>query len=77
VPLSVADTVQLAKRLLGGGALPAHLRDVLLRRAGGNPFYLGELVRALLATQCIERDEVGGWRTTSKFAAGHPTRSRA
>ena len=42
---------------------------MLLRRAGGNPFYLGELVRALLANKCIERDQAGGWRTTSQFAA--------
>jgi len=68
-PLSVADAVQLAERLLHGGALPAHLRDMLVRRAGGNPFYLGELVRALLVTKRIERDDTGGWRTTTEFAA--------
>jgi len=68
-PLSMADAVQLAERLLGGGGLPTDLRHMLVSRAGGNPFYLGELVRALLANKCIERDEAGGWRTTSEFAA--------
>ncbi|HEY2559259.1 MAG TPA: adenylate/guanylate cyclase domain-containing protein [Caldimonas sp.] len=68
-PLPVADSVQLAERLLGGGALSRHLRDMLLKRAEGNPFYLGELARTLLATKAIERDDAGEWRTTQDFAA--------
>ena len=68
-PLSVADSVQLAERLLGGGDLPAPVRDMLLKRAEGNPFYLTELVRTLLATRSVERDSASGdWRTTSQFA---------
>ena len=69
MPLPVADSVQLAEQLLHGGALSTHLRDMLVKRADGNPFYLVELVRALQATKGIERDETDGWRTTQQFAA--------
>jgi len=65
--LSPTDSMQLAQQLLDGGALPATVRDMLLKRAAGNPFYLGELVRTLLATRAIDRDDAGDWRTTSQF----------
>jgi class 3 adenylate cyclase/tetratricopeptide (TPR) repeat protein len=67
-PLQAGDSVQLADRLVGGGALPTAVRDMLLRRSEGNPFYLRELVHALLGMHAIERDaQSGGWRTTSAF----------
>jgi class 3 adenylate cyclase/tetratricopeptide (TPR) repeat protein len=67
-PLSGGDSVQLAERLLGGGAIPATVRDMLLNRAEGNPFYLSELAHTLLATHSVERDAASGdWRTTSQF----------
>ena len=69
-PLSATESVQLAERRLGGGDLPAMVRDMLLKRAEGNPFYLSELVRTLLATRSLERDTASGdWRTTSQFGA--------
>ena len=66
-PLSKADSMRLAEQLLDGGTLPDVARDMLLKRAAGNPFYLGELLRAMIATRAIERGDGGNWRTTSEF----------
>lgn len=69
-PLATEQSAELAEQLLGGGALPSEVRDLLLRRSGGNPFYLGELVRTLIGTKGIERDMLSGnWRTTDQYGA--------
>ena len=69
-PLPTAQSAELAERLLGGGSMPAEVRDMLLRRSGGNPFYLGELVRALIGTKGIERDSSSGdWHLTEQYGA--------
>lgn len=69
-PLSRGQSLQLSEHLLGGGALPSQLRDMLQRRSGGNPFYLGELVRALIVTEGIERDALTGeWQVTERYDA--------
>ena len=67
-PLPGAAARLLIESVLGGGSLPAHLQEQLLRRADGNPFYLGELVRTLIATQAIERDpDSGAWQATPRM----------
>ncbi|HEX9122269.1 MAG TPA: AAA family ATPase [Actinomycetota bacterium] len=47
-PLSGPDSDTLLGHLLGSGGLPAALRRRILQRAGGNPFFLEEIVRHLL-----------------------------
>ncbi len=67
-PLPRQQGTQLIDRLLGGDELPGRARDMLLGRSGGNPFYLGELVRALIATRGIEHDALSGaWEITERF----------
>ncbi|MGH7264044.1 MAG: adenylate/guanylate cyclase domain-containing protein, partial [Candidatus Rokuibacteriota bacterium] len=62
--------------LLGGlfgpaaGEMPAELRDLVVRRAGGNPFFLEELVRELIAGGVLVRDG-GRWVCRSDVRAGH------
>src|SRR5439155_1741938 len=48
--------------------LPARLREVIVKRAGGNPFYLEEIVRDLIATGVLARDR-GEWLCTADAAA--------
>ena len=68
-PLSASAARALVDRVLGGGALPGNLNEQLLHRAGGNPFYLGELVRTLIATHVIERSPASGaWLQTGRSA---------
>lgn len=40
---------------------PAELRDRIVARAGGNPFFIEESIRALVDSGAIARDEKGDW----------------
>lgn len=58
--LSPADSAILIDALLGGG-MPAGLQ-ALVERTQGNPFFIEELVRALVAGGILVRDDAGVWR---------------
>ncbi len=65
-PLTAEDGRTLLATLFGGSAgeplaglpagLPTGLEELILRRAGGNPFYLEEIVRELLASGALARE---------------------
>jgi class 3 adenylate cyclase len=58
-PLSDRDSIQMLEALIPA-ELPERLRDTVLRRAEGNPFFIEELV-ATLIDQGVLRPEHGGW----------------
>ena len=60
-PLSAGDAEQMIVELLGAD-LPSRLRELLVERAGGNPFFVEELVRTLIDRHIVERRN-GGWAT--------------
>ena len=61
-PLSEDDGLELLHDLVGGDDLIA-LRQRIIERAEGNPFYVEELVRALAADGTLVRDpRSGAWR---------------
>ncbi len=67
-PLAPDQATQLIGSLLGAGTLPSKVRELLLQRSAGNPFYLGELVRTLQATHAIERNaKTGDWTVATQF----------
>jgi len=57
--LSSEDAVQLLDELLGG-TLPAGLREVVVQRAEGNPFFVEELLGTLIDRQLLDRQN-GSW----------------
>jgi class 3 adenylate cyclase/tetratricopeptide (TPR) repeat protein len=57
--LSSEDAVRMLDELLGG-TLPAGLREVVVRRAEGNPFFVEELLGTLIDRQLLERQN-GSW----------------
>ena len=57
--LSPEDAVRMLDELLGG-ILPAGLREVVVRRAEGNPFFVEELLGTLIDRQLLERQN-GSW----------------
>lgn len=68
-PLSAADSEALLHALFGAvDQCPDRLRALIVERAGGNPFYLEEIVRSLIADGVLVR-EPGGWRCTAEAAA--------
>ena len=68
-PLDEHSAGVLIGRLLGRGHVPAQLQAQAFRQAQGNPFYLEELARTLVATRAIEFDaETGQWRRAGRSA---------
>jgi adenylate cyclase len=68
-PLPATDGQALLGALFGAGAgeLPAGLGELIVRRAGGNPFYLEELVRELIADGRLVH-EAGRWTSRADAA---------
>jgi class 3 adenylate cyclase/tetratricopeptide (TPR) repeat protein len=60
-PLSGQFGRDLVEALLGGHYLPDRLRDEILEKSGGNPFFLEEVLRALIERGFLERDGTG-WK---------------
>jgi adenylate cyclase len=69
-PLSAGECGALLDAFFGRsrGAVSDGLRDLIVRRSGGNPFYLEEIVRGLIASGGLHR-EGDGWRCTTDTAA--------
>ncbi len=61
----------LLAALVGSAALPAELERRLLERAEGNPFYLEELVRSLVAAGALVERE-GSWSFESEIPVELP-----
>ncbi len=55
----------MVENLLAVADLPSPLRKSILSRAGGNPFFLEEVVRSLIETGAVARDsKTGRWHAT-------------
>jgi predicted ATPase len=67
--LSPSDSLDLLTAWFGDSAprFPEQLRSMILGRAGGNPLYLEEVVRALVAAGVLVRDGEA-WRCTEEAA---------
>jgi predicted ATPase/class 3 adenylate cyclase len=59
-PLSYADTNELIDDLFIHDALPYKVRKMILAKADGNPFFLEEVVRALLDRNAVVKDAESG-----------------
>ncbi|HZM34529.1 MAG TPA: adenylate/guanylate cyclase domain-containing protein [Burkholderiales bacterium] len=60
-PLSPENTDAMLGALFGAATLPDGLTRDLITRAAGNPFYLEELVRSLVARGLLEREQAS-WK---------------
>jgi tetratricopeptide (TPR) repeat protein len=68
-PLTDAQTAVLIGNLLAVDDLPERLRDVTLRKAEGNPLYVEEIIRSLVDTGVVRREEsTGRWRAAADAA---------
>ena len=55
-PLANDRVDELIVSLLEGGAIPGELLDRVVETAGGNPFFLSELIRSLVESGALVRD---------------------
>jgi class 3 adenylate cyclase len=67
-PLAADETRRLVANLLEIESLPDRVRDVILARAEGNPFFVEELVRMLIERGVIVADG-GRWVATEAVAS--------
>ena len=60
-PLGSDDSSRLVAALLGTDAAPPGLREVVLAKTEGNPFFIEELIRSLVELGVITHDRAEGW----------------
>jgi class 3 adenylate cyclase len=65
-PLTTGAARELVGRLLAVDGLPEELRERILERAEGNPFFLEEILRHLIDEGAVARDG-DDWRATDKL----------
>jgi predicted ATPase/class 3 adenylate cyclase len=66
-PLQVNQTETLLSNLLGGKDLPDSIRDLIVDKAQGNPFFVEEIIRSLIETKQIVREN-SHWSAVSDSA---------
>lgn len=67
-PLTEAGAVEMASRLLSLGEVPEALRNLVVQRAEGNPFYVEEMLRSLIEQGALVRAGAGGWKAEAAIA---------
>jgi class 3 adenylate cyclase len=68
-PLSNEDSNTLVDSLLTIADLPGRTREVILQKTDGNPFFVEEVVRSLIDSGAVYRDDDAGiWRATREVA---------
>ncbi len=67
-PLTAQQSVELIGGLLDDAELPVDLRDEILQKAEGNPFFVEEMLRRLIDEEALVRDS-DGWRATPAAAS--------
>ena len=67
-PLSKAESAQLARNLLEVERMPADVQTMILNKAGGNPFFLEEILRSLIDSDVVIFDPDGSrWQATQEI----------
>ncbi|MCI0553964.1 MAG: DUF2791 family P-loop domain-containing protein, partial [Anaerolineae bacterium] len=63
LPLTQAQSLKLIYHLIGSETLPEETSSLIIRNAGGNPYYILELIQALIARGVLAREtDNGPWR---------------
>ncbi len=58
-PLSDDEAARIIESIV---PVPEQVRDRIVARAGGNPFFIEESIRSLVESGVVERDDSGAWR---------------
>jgi len=66
-PLRAEQTDKLLANLLGVKDMPKNVRDMIVERADGNPFFIEELIRSLIETKQIIREN-SHWQAVTEDA---------
>lgn len=64
-PLTEQQSQELIDHLIGANTLPKETSQLIIHNAAGNPYYILELIRSLIAQEVLVRDSDNGpWRVT-------------
>jgi class 3 adenylate cyclase/tetratricopeptide (TPR) repeat protein len=63
-PLEEDTSTEMVARLLEVGELPPNLRELVVGKAEGNPFFVEELIRTLIERGALAQTEDGRWEIT-------------
>ncbi|HEX7973235.1 MAG TPA: adenylate/guanylate cyclase domain-containing protein, partial [Anaerolineales bacterium] len=67
-PLSESDSTQLVRNLLDIENLPGKVHQMIVGKAEGNPFFLEEILRAMMDLGAIRRNtNTGRWQATDQI----------
>ncbi len=66
-PLHAEQTDVMLTNLLGVKDLPKYIRDLIVEKGDGNPFFIEELIRSLIETKQIVREN-SHWKAVSETA---------
>lgn len=62
-PLTEEESTQMLSVLLGASHIPDKLGEMVVERSSGNPLFIEELLRALVESDALKKDE-GQWQVT-------------
>ncbi len=54
--------LEIVRGMIGGVKLPSELRQLILSKGGGNPFFIEEVVRVLIDNRVIKKMPNGAWK---------------
>jgi class 3 adenylate cyclase/tetratricopeptide (TPR) repeat protein len=63
-PLQEDTSTEMVAKLLEVPELPSNLRQLVVGKAEGNPFFVEELIRTLIERGALAQTEDGGWEVT-------------
>jgi tetratricopeptide (TPR) repeat protein len=67
-PLSQSDSLQMMRNLMEIDNLSSTVREKIVHKVDGNPFFLEEIMRSLIDTGAVAHDSsTGRWETTEKL----------
>jgi class 3 adenylate cyclase len=66
--LSESACKEIIQEMLGGLDLPKAMYEIILSRGCGNPFFIGEVVRALIDAGALEKDAGGNFQVVHDMA---------
>ncbi|MGC9399497.1 MAG: BREX system ATP-binding domain-containing protein [Anaerolineae bacterium] len=67
-PLNDAESSEIIDHLIGPNVLPPETQELVIEKAEGNPYYIQELIHALMSQEILVQEE-GKWRATQKVSS--------
>ena len=67
-PLSNAESSEIIDHLVGPDVLPPETQEMVIEKAEGNPYYIQEIIHALMSQGILVQEE-GQWRATQAVSS--------